>query len=1077
MSFTKHATFEDVQVLGIKGAQKRVREASLDKFAEYSDFRTDDGYLYCRIRAISSRCNKNWDSWPSVELAGGQEAFDKISSQKKEAAFTVEADSGQTFGYSTFLGKPVFVDHHNSDPDRARGVVVDAKLHIEDAKTSALDPYYSSSDVDPLHLPPTWVELMLEIDAEQFPKFAKAIIEGANDSKSGIDGFSMGCDVTHTICNVCDNRAETPDEFCEHIAHGKGGEYDYVNPETGKKTSRKAAEHCYGIQFFELSGVFDPADETALTREIIHKEGKVAEALFPPCPNCGEVSGFENYPWANKTMACKNCQHLISPEDLAGIFNTQSLDLMALPETEHPLGPHTGSEVQCGICKGQGMIIEGPDDFIGKDCPKCQGTGKQVLLRPGDRERAETGDSHKDLFEAAPDVLQYINEIPEQQHPLGPHTGATAFDPNQIYCPNCDSDNVEPQDSVRRGFNEADFFCWDCGKYFDPDQPKSDADWQADYLAIKDLPETEHPLGPNYGKVASNPPEMIPAEPEQDFVVLTPEEEAAYAATLNQLPTVEAKTAEELPGYDRWKLQGPPEGPVCPQCESALDIDPYEQSEVCTNPECDYANGRDWDAERDAQLENDYYDSLEPPDDHYAKTALVSEEEQVHSPHPVDTLREETVCGVCGSTLESDKCDVCGWVRPPKGLDNPDLDRAKEVNPEIGASEVQTPLEQTGLESDNVGARNPFASSTLRSDMAKWRLSVHPKVAGRINPVEKPTVESNTSATDEPVEKTLSDEERPTTKRIRTARDVIEAAKRERELERHADAAAGAPEVATPDKNVDTEGIGGVIEPSNEAASQADAQVDVEGQGGTGVENVSADEENATLVGGGEAGGFDSTKTTEGSGPTKTWSGTGGSAVETQTSPVQGGPFPVSGEGVHSHTKEALDAEPFPKDDEGLSGGTAVRGNQPVDSVGIADQRVDVLKPVTSPENNSGPTKTWSGTDGSGVERQQDPVTRDTLEGAEGVKASSHIFAAFKLADLEVELGLTDASRKYERVAELEEQDAITVQASLDYAQKVKRSNVIHPTKTAKRLPSLSRSASAPKQNGNVELDEELFLS
>ena len=198
MSFTKFASLEDVEILDLKGSDSQVKTASLDKIADFNDFRTDDGFLYARIRAISSRVNKNHDGWPSIELAGGQDIFDKHASQSKTAAFTAAVEDGANYGYSTFLGKPIFVDHNNSDPSRARGVIVDAKLHVEDQKTASLDPYYASEDVNPLHVPPTWVELLLEVDAKSFPKFAQAILDGSKDSTQGIDGFSMGANVERT---------------------------------------------------------------------------------------------------------------------------------------------------------------------------------------------------------------------------------------------------------------------------------------------------------------------------------------------------------------------------------------------------------------------------------------------------------------------------------------------------------------------------------------------------------------------------------------------------------------------------------------------------------------------------------------------------------------------------------------------------------------------------------------------------------------------------------------------------------------------------------------------------------------
>src|SRR4051812_38050257 len=125
MAFTKYASLESAQVLDLKGSRNRVRTASLSKLGEFDDYRTEDGFLYARIRAISSRVNKNHDGWPSVELAGSPDIFDQHTASE---GFTVAANSNE-YGFSTFMGKPIFIDHHNSDPSRARGVIVDSKFH------------------------------------------------------------------------------------------------------------------------------------------------------------------------------------------------------------------------------------------------------------------------------------------------------------------------------------------------------------------------------------------------------------------------------------------------------------------------------------------------------------------------------------------------------------------------------------------------------------------------------------------------------------------------------------------------------------------------------------------------------------------------------------------------------------------------------------------------------------------------------------------------------------------------------------------------------------------------------------
>jgi hypothetical protein len=282
MAFTKFASYEVSEVLDIKGSATRQRTASLNKLADFEDYRTEDGYLYARIRAISSRVNKNYDGWPAIELAGSPEIF----AQHRSAAggFTVEAANGnQKQGFATFVGKPIFVDHNNTDPKKARGVIVDAKLNVLDHKTAAKDDdYWGGHDVDKEHMPPTEVELLLEVDAKTFPRLADAIVSG------DLDGFSMGCDVEYSKCSHCGNKASSPDEYCSHIVM-KGGTHDFKTAD-GQRVSKKSYENCYGIHFFEISAVFDPADETALAREVrsaVHKEAELYD---------GSPAGIESGP-------------------------------------------------------------------------------------------------------------------------------------------------------------------------------------------------------------------------------------------------------------------------------------------------------------------------------------------------------------------------------------------------------------------------------------------------------------------------------------------------------------------------------------------------------------------------------------------------------------------------------------------------------------------------------------------------------------------------------------------------------------------------------------------------------------
>lgn len=207
--------FASAQVIEAKMAQK---DGGLIKDAHRHTFDYDPrpGYLYVRSRAISSRINDNYDEFPADEIKSA---------------------------YMSFVGKPVFVNHHNENHRRARGVIVDAALHEDRIpKTGEMD---------------TWVEVLMEVDAVRFPKLAQAILAGE------IDRTSMGCDVKASQCSACGNWAETPLQYCSHIPSQKG-----------LKVRRKLAsgvqedvlvyEKCVGLSFFENSLlVEEPADPTA----------------------------------------------------------------------------------------------------------------------------------------------------------------------------------------------------------------------------------------------------------------------------------------------------------------------------------------------------------------------------------------------------------------------------------------------------------------------------------------------------------------------------------------------------------------------------------------------------------------------------------------------------------------------------------------------------------------------------------------------------------------------------------------------------------------------------------------------
>lgn len=188
-------------------------------------FQFRPGYVYTVVRAISARVNQNYDAWPSEEL-------------KKS--------------YKTFLGKPVFVNHANDDPSLARGRVVAAR-YVE----AGNDKY---------------IEVIQETDGERFPKLAKVLVGG------DLDSVSMGVEAKLTICSFCGNKAVDESDFCDHVLHHKG-EHLPRTAANGETEQVLVYESCRDLHFFELSYVFDPADETAVASKVLTANKKQKRAF------------------------------------------------------------------------------------------------------------------------------------------------------------------------------------------------------------------------------------------------------------------------------------------------------------------------------------------------------------------------------------------------------------------------------------------------------------------------------------------------------------------------------------------------------------------------------------------------------------------------------------------------------------------------------------------------------------------------------------------------------------------------------------------------------------------------------
>jgi len=185
------------------------------KTANPFDIPEKDGMVYVRVRAIASKVNNNFDGFERDEL----EKY-----------------------YKTFIGKPVFVEHENSTPEYARGIIVDSVFHNDQ--------------------PHAWIELLLEVDGEAYPLLAEGLRSGR------INKVSMGTNVDHTICSVCGNIARSKNDYCNHIQN-KGRFF-----KNDQGIDVLAYEINRGLDFFEISFVISPAEEWADVLDVYAEQTK-----------------------------------------------------------------------------------------------------------------------------------------------------------------------------------------------------------------------------------------------------------------------------------------------------------------------------------------------------------------------------------------------------------------------------------------------------------------------------------------------------------------------------------------------------------------------------------------------------------------------------------------------------------------------------------------------------------------------------------------------------------------------------------------------------------------------------------
>lgn len=167
-------------------------------------------------------------------------AVDLPNRNLDEFSYEVMASFNEQQGrltYSTFIGKPTFQEHANSDPTKAKGVHFDAQME-QDPKTGM------------------WhVVVLAGWDRTKDRGLAEDILAGKRNA------FSMGAFVDMTQCSHpdCSEQSSTGHIMCEHH---RGGQLKGAVTADG----HLVYERCIGVNFIEMSEVGDPAQYDAYQR-------------------------------------------------------------------------------------------------------------------------------------------------------------------------------------------------------------------------------------------------------------------------------------------------------------------------------------------------------------------------------------------------------------------------------------------------------------------------------------------------------------------------------------------------------------------------------------------------------------------------------------------------------------------------------------------------------------------------------------------------------------------------------------------------------------------------------------------
>jgi 8-oxo-dGTP pyrophosphatase MutT (NUDIX family) len=583
------------------------------------DYTPRPGYLYVRSRAISSRCNDNYDEFPAEEIKAA---------------------------YASFVGKPVFVNHHNANHRRARGVIIDAALH---------------EDSNPDGTPDTWCEVLMEVDALRFPKLAEAVISGA------IDRTSMGTDVAYSVCTACGNKASNPTEYCAHIPRMKGQRITRRTA-SGSQEAVLVAERCYGLRFFENSLLVEqPADPTAFTfgldtrglqsvasarsavtaqmlREVIAEAEQIAREANVVCSACNPFMGY------GPDMLCGGHSFMRKMDTQWG-RPTHEGDFQVGPKPDAVLFPTYASGKGYGKTpgwSGLGRTAELEPVEVAGLAIQAADTGRVLMIQ---RSFADKDDPARGTWEFPGGHLD------DGEHPP---TAAIREFSEEVGCEPPHGDIVGSWRSgpIYQGFHmvvptEADInlHCKREDRFGNPDDPDGD-----------DLESVAWWLPEDAKKNPALRPEVKSGTDWSIFRPYVRKATAGWESLATEAEAESARAPKEKPYWDDDQPVPDMEHVLQRMLEHAPWNQPVKERHLRSVSSLD-----DFERDLEAALRSDF------------RVHLAYGEQK--APAQVDTLRE-SACPVCGADegFNGTQCLVCQYVKPPDKFGDPDLDKAKQVD-------------------------------------------------------------------------------------------------------------------------------------------------------------------------------------------------------------------------------------------------------------------------------------------------------------------------------------------------------------------------------------------------------------